>query len=417
MLFTTILLTLFIIGILIFVHELGHFLFAKLFKVKVETFSIGFGPVIKSFKKGETTYAISLLPIGGYVKMAGDEPSSYSGYPYEFLSKPNYQKILIVLAGPLFNIIFGFLAFYIYFQVFGITNIKNPQIYKSEIPEIQKGDIILEVNDKPFNGWFFLQKENEKKDIKLRILRNNDTINLTLKRNDAFKLTPKIEPIVDNVIKDYPAYQAGLRKGDKIIEIDGQKVEDWSEISSLLSKKANKEIKLKYERNGKVYEVQIKTKSDFPDEKGNKQGRIGVSKKFEKFIPDPLLALNLAFEKTLESSLFIFKAVIGLFTGDTPLNTIGGPIMIGKTVSESVKVGLDFLIFLTGLISINLAVVNLLPIPALDGSHILIFLIESIIRRKINPKFYFAIQMTGFVLLMILMVIIIIFDIYRIIMP
>lgn len=417
MLFTTILLTLFIIGILIFVHELGHFLFAKLFKVKVETFSIGFGPLIKSFKKGETTYAISLLPIGGYVKMAGDEPSSYSGYPYEFLSKPNYQKILIVLAGPLFNIIFGFLAFYIYFQVFGITNIKNPQIYKSEIPEIQKGDIILEVNGKPFNGWFFLQKENEKKDIKLRILRNNDTINLTLKRNDAFKLTPKIEPIVDNVIKDYPAYQAGLRKGDKIIEIDGQKVEDWSEISSLLSKKANKEIKLKYERNGKVYEVQIKTKSDFPDEKGNKQGRIGVSKKFEKFIPDPLLALNLAFEKTLEFSLFIFKAVIGLFTGETPLNTIGGPIMIGKTVSESVKVGLDFLIFLTGLISINLAVVNLLPIPALDGSHILIFLIESIIRRKINPKFYFAIQMTGFVLLMILMVIIIIFDIYRIIMP
>jgi regulator of sigma E protease len=417
MLFTTILLTLFIIGILIFVHELGHFLFAKLFKVKVETFSIGFGPVIKSFKKGETTYAISLLPIGGYVKMAGDEPSSYSGYPYEFLSKPNYQKILIVLAGPLFNIIFGFLAFYIYFQVFGITNIKNPIIYKSEIPEIQKGDIILEVNDKSFNGWFFLQKENEKKDIKLRILRNNDTINLTLKRNDAFKITPKIEPIVDNVIKDYPAYQASLRKGDKIIEIDGQKVEDWSEISNLLSKKANKEIKLKYERNGKVYEVQIKTKSDFPDEKGNKQGRIGVSKKFEKFIPDPFLALNLAFEKTLESSLFIFKAVIGLFTGDTPLNTIGGPIMIGKTVSESVKVGLDFLILLTGLISINLAVVNLLPIPALDGSHILIFLIESIIRRKINPKFYFAIQMTGFVLLMILMVIIIIFDIYRIIMP
>jgi len=149
------------------------------------------------------------------------------------------------------------------FPICGINNIKNPIIYKSEIPEIQKGDIILEVNGKPFNGWFFLQRENEKKDIQLKILRNNDTINLTLKKNNVFKLSPKIEPIIDNVIKDYPAYQAGLRKGDKIIEIDGEKIEDWSEISNVLSKKANKEIKLKYERNGKIYEVQIKVKSDF----------------------------------------------------------------------------------------------------------------------------------------------------------
>ena len=414
MFLTTILLALFIIGILIFVHELGHFLFAKLFKVKVETFSIGFGPVIKSFKKGETTYAISLLPIGGYVKMAGDEPNSYQGYPYEFLSKPNYQKILIVLAGPLFNIIFGFLIFYTYFQVFGINNIKNPIIYKSEIPEIQKGDIILEVNGKPFNGWFFLQRENEKKDIQLKILRNNDTINLTLKKNNVFKLSPKIEPIIDNVIKDYPAYQAGLRKGDKIIEIDGEKIEDWSEISNVLSKKANKEIKLKYERNGKIYEVQIKVKSDFVEKK---QGRIGISKKFEKFIPNPILVFNLALEKTLESSLLIFKTLIGFFTGETPLSAVGGPIMIGKTISESTKIGIDLLLFLTGLISINLAVINLLPIPALDGSHILIFLIEGILRRKINPKFYFAIQLVGFVFLIILMIIITFFDIYRILMP
>jgi len=414
MLLTTILLTLIVIGILIFIHELGHFLFAKLFKVRVETFSIGFGPIIKSFKKGETIYAISLLPIGGYVKMAGDEPDSYKGYSYEFLSKPNYQKILIVLAGPLFNIIFGFLIFYIYFQVFGIINIKNPTIYKSEIPEIQKGDVILEVNEKPFNGWFFLQRENEKKDIQLKILRNNDTINLTLKKNNVFKLTPKIEPIIDNVIKDYSAYQAGLRKGDKIVEIDGEKIEDWSEISNILSEKANKEIKLKYERNGKIYEVQLKVKSDFVEKK---QGRIGISKKFEKFIPDPILAFNLAFEKTLEASLLIFKFIVGLLTGETPLSTIGGPIMIGKTISESAKIGFDFLILLTGLISINLAIVNLMPIPALDGSHILIFIIEGILRRKINPKFYSAIQMTGFVLLMILMVIIIVFDIYRILIP
>ncbi|MEO0160540.1 MAG: RIP metalloprotease RseP [candidate division WOR-3 bacterium] len=417
MVITTIILTLIIIGILIFVHELGHFLFAKLFKVRVETFSIGFGPVITSFKKGETTYAISLFPLGGYVKMAGDEPNNYSGLPYEFLSKPNYQKILIVLAGPLFNIIFGILVFYLAYQLFGITNIKSNEIFKSEVEEIKKGDKILEVNNKPFKGWYFLTSENSKKDINLKILRNDSVLNIILKKGQVNKLTPKVEPIIDDVIKNYPAYQAGLRKGDKIIEIDGIKIEDWSQISSIIVDKINKEITIKYERNGKIYETKLKPRGEIVDQKGRKEGKIGILKSFDKIIPDPILSINLALEKTIQSSLLILKVLVGLFTGETSLQVLGGPIMIGKTIGESSQMGIQVLLLITGLISINLAVVNLLPIPALDGSHILIFLTESIIRRKINPKFYFAIQMTGFILLMILMFIIIIFDIYRILMP
>ncbi len=417
MIITTILLTLIIIGILIFVHELGHFLLAKLFKVRVEIFSIGFGPTIASFKKGETKYSISLLPIGGYVKMAGEDPNNYSGMPYEFLSKSNYQKILIVLAGPLFNVIFGIIVFFLAYQLFGITNIKSNEIFKSDIEGIKKGDKIIEVNNKQFKGWYFLASENSKKDVNLKILRGDSIKTLILKKGDVNKLTPKIEPVIDDVIKNYPAYQAGLKKGDKIIEIDNIKIEDWSQISSIIADKVDREILVKYQRNGKIYETKIKPKGEIVDQKGKKEGKIGILKTFDKITPDPILSINLALEKTLQSSLLILKVLIGLFTGETSIEVLGGPIMIGKTIGETSQMGIQTLLLITGLISINLAVVNLLPIPALDGSHIVIFLTEAITRRRINPKFYFAIQMTGFVILMILMFFIIIFDIYRILMP
>ncbi|MEO0203097.1 MAG: M50 family metallopeptidase, partial [candidate division WOR-3 bacterium] len=178
-----------------------------------------------------------------------------------------------------------------------------------------------------------------------------------------------------------------------------------------------REILVKYQRNGKIYETKIKPKGEIVNQKGKKEGKIGILKTFDKITPDPILSINLALEKTLQSSLLILKVLIGLFTGETSIEVLGGPIMIGKTIGETSQMGIQTLLLITGLISINLAVVNLLPIPALDGSHIVIFLTESITRRRINPKFYFAIQMTGFVILMILMFFIIIFDIYRILMP
>lgn len=417
MLIWTIILTLLIIGILIFIHELGHFLFAKLFKVKVETFSIGFGPSIFSFKKGETDYRISLLPIGGYVKMAGDEPNNYSGLPDEFLSKKNYQKILIVFAGPLFNIIFGILLFFIAFKFFGVSNIKSNEVYKSEILEIQKGDRIIQVNDKPFKGWFFLERENQHEDTKLKISRGTDTLIVNLKKGEVYKLRPKIEPIVDKVLVGYPAYDAGIRKGDKILEIDGIKIEDWSDIYSTVANKVNKEITIKYERNNQAFETKLKVRGEIVDPKGKKEGKLGIVKEFETYKSDILSSIVFSIDRTIDASLLIFKIIVGLFTGETSFKVIGGPVMVGKTLGEGAQMGMQMLILITALISINLAVVNLLPIPALDGSHILIFLIESIIRKRINPKLYFAIQMTGFIILMALMIIIVIFDLYRILIP
>ncbi|MCS7245445.1 MAG: RIP metalloprotease RseP [candidate division WOR-3 bacterium] len=417
MLIWTIILTLIIIGILIFVHELGHFLFAKLFKVKVETFSIGFGPSIFSFKKGETKYTISILPIGGYVKMAGDEPSSYSGLPDEFLSKKNYQKILIVFAGPLFNIIFGILLFFLAFKFFGVSNIKSNEIYKSEIAQIQKGDKIIQVNDKPFKGWFFLERENQYESTKLKVVRGIDTLIVNLKKGEVYKLRPKIEPVVDKVLVGYPAHNAGIRKGDKILEIDGIKIEDWSDIHSIVANKVNQEITIKYERNNQVFETKLKVRGEIVDQKGRKEGKLGIIREFETYRPDVFSSIVFSIDRTINASLLIFKVIIGLFTGETSLNVIGGPVMVGKTLGEGAQMGIQMLILITALISINLAVVNLLPIPALDGSHILIFLIESIIRKRINPKLYFAIQMTGFVILMALMFIIVIFDLYRILIP
>ena len=409
-----ILIAILVLGFLILFHELGHFLFAKMFGVKVEVFSIGFGPRLISFRIGETEYAISAIPFGGYVKMAGDDPDNLKGLDYEFLSKPNYQKILIVLAGPLFNFILGFLAFFVAIKFYGIQNITNPAVYRSEFQEVIKGDRVLRVDDEPFRGWYFIYRDNEKDDTKLTILRSTeDTIDVVVPRGEAGKIEPVIDPIIGKVIPGTPAHEAGLKPGDRIVAVDGKPIEAWQEFVEYVREKPGQHITITVERNGNIMNFDLETLSE-TGENGKKVGKVGVVVRTDFYYPPLMESIALAWERTISASILIFRGLYQLLTGKASLRGVGGPVMIGKMIGESASVGMQMLLMITGLISINLAVLNLIPFPGLDGSHILIFLVEAIVRRKIDPRLYFAIQMTGIIILLIFAVFITIFDIWRI---
>ncbi len=408
-----ILIAILVLGFLILFHELGHFLFARLFGVRVETFSIGFGPRIFSFRAGETEYAISAIPFGGYVKMAGDDPESLKGEPYEFLSRPVHQKILIVLAGPLFNFILGFLVYFAGIKFYGIQNITNPMVYRSEVEAVEKGDVVLRVEGEPFRGWYFIYRDNEHGDTHLEVLRGPDTVSVVLERGEAAKVEPVIDPVIGKVIPGTPAYEAGLRAGDRIVAVDGRPIESWQEFVEYVRSRPEQHITITVLRDGRTMNFDLETAAEMGPE-GERIGKVGVVVKTDYYYPSLVEASGLAWERTLYSSALIFAGLYRLITGKASLQGVGGPVMIGKLIGESASVGMQTLLFMTGLISINLAVLNLIPFPGLDGSHILIFIIESVFRRRINPRLYFAIQLTGVLILLALAFAITVFDIWRI---
>ncbi len=408
-----ILIAILVLGFLILFHELGHFLFARLFGVRVEVFSIGFGPRILSFRSGDTEYAISAIPFGGYVKMAGDDPENLKGEAYEFLSKPVYQKILIVLAGPLFNFLLGFLVYFAGIKFYGIQNITNPVVYRSEVEDVRKGDVVIQVEGEPFRGWYFIYRDNEKGDTHLKLVRNSDTLDVVLRKGDASKVEPVIDPVIGKVIPGTPAAEAGLKEGDRIVSVDGKPIDSWQEFVEYVQERPEQHITITVLRDGRKLNFDLETASEMGPE-GKKIGKVGVVVKTDYYYPPPGEALYLAWERTVYSSALIFAGLYKLVTGKASLQGVGGPVMIGKMIGESASVGMQMLLYITGLISINLAVLNLIPFPGLDGSHILIFTIEALVRRRINPRLYFAIQLTGVIILLMLAFAITIFDIWRI---
>ena len=318
--------------VIIAVHELGHFLFAKNFDVEVSNFSIGFGPSIFSKKIGETKYAISLIPLGGYVKMVGELDDESGNNPRSYNSKPRWQRILILLAGPGFNFIFGTILVFLSFGVFGI----------------------------PFP-------------------------------------TSKITDIE----KDSPAAVAGLKEDDKILEIDGIKVASSAEvIDAISSKKLGGKINLKEARNGLNLNIEVAP--------GLSSGRprIGVSfgemiriKNFSKSI---LAGTNY----TVFAISGISNGIYSILTGQIALgNSISGPVTIVNTGSQIKSSGgwADLLLFVA-LLNFNLGLINLLPIPILDGGNIATLLVESAIRRPLNQGVKVGLQFVGLALLLGIMI-------------
>lgn len=340
-----------VLGILIFVHELGHFLFAKYFGVGVEVFSLGFGPKIFARKVGETEYRISVFPLGGYVKMVGeniDDELPEEDLERSFLAKKPLQRMAIVAAGPCFNLIFAYLIFIVVCMI-GI---------------------------------------------------------------------PTATSKIGEVLKDKPAARAGLKEGDRVTSIDGQPISRWSDLAQLISSSGGKPLVITAVRDGKSFSVRITpemhtTKNLFGETVTSPAIGVMVSKEFVTERVGPLDAIVKGSEHTWNVTKLTVIAVGKIFTGSISADTIGGPIMIAKTAGDQAKTGLVYFLSFMALLSINLGLLNLLPVPILDGGHLVFYLWEMIVGKPVNLKTREIAQQIGLVLLVGLMVLAFYNDIAR----
>ena len=427
-----------LLGVLITIHEFGHFLFAKLFGVKVEVFSIGFGKPLIKWKGKETVYQIALIPLGGYVKMYGEdsmtEPvqgeidKSAFKDPRSFHSKPKWQKILIAFAGPLFNIIFAIFAFTVAYMI-GIskpTYLEKPVVIGYIQPEsiaeklgLKAGDKIVAIDGEPIKNWKDLTVKLGMKlgrKAKLTVLRNDKEINITVNiPEDMKKLTlgisPPIEPIIGFIEPNSPAEKAGLKAGDILLAINNKPIKNWYDLLEYMKNVKGEKVKLLIKRNNKTLSVEIKPKFD------KRLGRaiIGIAPKTDITVVKFgfLDALKKSIEKSYELTVSLGEVIKGLITGEVSFKTLGGPIAIAKFSGQALESGISTFLFSMGFISLQLGYLNLLPIPVLDGGLIAILLIEMIIRRDLPEKAKEILAYIGFALIGTLMIFVIFNDIIR----
>ncbi len=415
-----------LVGVLIWFHELGHFIMAKLFGVKVEVFSIGFGPVVFKKQVGETEYRLSALPLGGFVKLYGEEEDLKD--PRAFSSKPSWQKILIAFGGPLFNFILAVLLF----ALLALAGKEEPKhlyqkpvvgyVQEDSIAQrlgIKPGDTILEVNHKEVKNWKELEKvvfeSILSKEWQVKVLREGKEVELRLSQrlenNKGFGAEPTLPPVIGRVVKESPAEQVGLREGAKVLEVNGKPVKDWYELVSEVRKSKGEPIRLKVEQEGRVEEKVVVPKVD------PRTGMpfLGIAPKVEtvKVKKDLTQAFVEGAERTYSLTLLSLKALWSIITGGISVKTLGGPVAIAQLAGESAQQGILPFLGMMAFISVQLAVFNLIPLPVLDGGLILLFLVEAVRGKPLPSKFKEAWARVGFALIIALVVFVFINDLVR----
>ncbi|MDO9529461.1 MAG: RIP metalloprotease RseP [Syntrophales bacterium] len=341
-----------LLGILVFVHELGHFLVAKWAGVGVLKFSLGFGPKLVGKKIGETEYIISMIPLGGYVKLLGessDDQLSEDDEKRSFLRQHVLRRIGIVAAGPVFNFLFAIIVFAIVYMV-GV---------------------------------------------------------------------PVLTPEVGDVQKGSPAFQAGIKGGDIILAINGEDVSDWGELAGIIVNSEGRELEIRVERNRKIEDFRLKAElirsENIFGEKVDSY-KIGIKASSHTIIErlNPFSALWAGIEQTWYITKITLISIVKMVEGKLSAKTLGGPILIAQMAGARAQEGIIPFIFFMALLSINLGIINLFPVPLLDGGHLLFFIIELISGREVNVKWREMAQQIGFALLIMLMIFVFYNDIVRI---
>lgn len=414
-----------VIGILVFVHEFGHFIMAKRAGVRVEKFSLGMGPKIAGFKKGDTEYVISALPLGGYVKMAGENPDEEpTGAPDEFQSKTVWQRAKIAATGPLTNIVLAFLVMPLVFMVgtyaegpakVGFVEKDSP----AERAGFLAGDVIEEVNGRRIGDWtkaMSLIAVNPGTDVTVTIDRGGEKKVLVLRPESATELKigmsgliPDMPAEIGKLKPEFPAEKAGIKPNDKILAVDRQTIYHWNQFSTLVKDSGGRTLTLDVEREGKRLEVPVTPVQD--------GGRyvIGVEpmmrlvfKKYGFFE-----SLRLGFDKTIEAIDLTFITLKKLLTFSLSIKTLGGPVMIAQMSGQAAAAGLSSFLSLLAMISISLGILNLLPIPVLDGGLILFLVIEAIRKKPVSRKVMEVSQSIGAAVLITLIAVVSYNDVMR----
>jgi regulator of sigma E protease len=428
-----------VIGVLILVHEFGHFAVARLTGVGVERFSIGFGPVLLRWRGKETEYCLSLIPMGGYVKMMGEESPMEGGeaLAYDpakaFALKPLWARFLIVFAGPGMNFILAVVIFMIVFATFGrpvwpavVGRVVDGS--PAAAAGIKTGEMVTEVNGRPVVYWEDLERalaDSGGRPIVVRVKRSaEEKVTVTPRRKtmtdpifgerrEAWDIGagPQLIPQISSVLPDSPAQRAGLQAGDVVLAIGGQPVFTPEDLVEAIRTRPGQPLPITVERAGRRLSLTVTPRA--VTEKAPTTGQeitvgkidAGIATKSVRFEPyGPLEAMEHGVARTWDVTVLTLKGLWKLVSRQIDSSNIGGPIQIATEAGRQAKEGLGPLAIFTAFISVNLAVLNLLPVPMLDGGHLLFFMIEAILGRPLSLKKREAAQQLGFVLLMLLMV-------------
>lgn len=348
----TVLTFIIVIGVLIFFHEMGHFIAAKRSDILVEEFALGFGPALISRKRGETRYSLRAFPLGGFCKMAGEMPEEKGEESEKYLQaqkegrcffqKPAWKRFVVVAMGPIMNFVLAALLFSLVFVFYGLP------------------------------------------------------------------VAPAETTDIGEVIPGAPAAEAGLRAGDRIIEVEGQPVTEWDEMAGIIRQYPEQDLEIKVQRRDEVFSVVLQ-----PEIQEDGRGAIGI---YPDVVREPLSFLNSLWMGTIQTFEVIgalFLALRDMITGAAPAE-VGGPVRIAQMVGEAAEVGMSYLLNFMGFISINLGIINLLPIPALDGGRLIFIIVEMVRRKSLDPEKEGLVHFIGFVFLLILIGIIIIRDLTQV---
>jgi regulator of sigma E protease len=420
-----------LLGVVILVHEWGHFIAAKSFGVRVDVFSIGFGKRIWGWRRGVTDYRLSVLPLGGYVKMAGDNPmEERAGAPDEFLSKPRWQRAVIAVAGPAMNVVLA-IALFTGLNFFGIqqpTVLDQPAVVavvagapEAEKAGIKPGDRITEINGVQNPTWEQVQFELlltiPGRDIPVALDRGGETIHISVKApTDPTSASPVGFPAEDviagQVMEGLPAAAAGMEPGDHIVNINGKKILSRSQLSALLQESGGKPVDMLIRRGDAEITLTVT-----PAWNESGRGRWWVGMGFGDTSRLKSYPLTESVSRAMWLSIRVTRQILGviveLFRGAVSIKTLGGPLEIMVASGEAARQGLPNFVHLMAIISLNLAILNLLPIPILDGGHLLMLSIEGLLRRDLSLTVKERFVQVGFVFLMLIFVVVMYNDILK----
>jgi regulator of sigma E protease len=421
-----------VLGVLVFVHELGHFLVARWYGVRVITFSLGFGKKLLKFTRGGTEYCISLVPLGGYVKLAGETVSDApTGDPTEFLSKSKWIRFQVYLAGPVMNLAMAIivLAFVRSFgadlaiatmapAVVGGVTAGSP----ADQAGVKPGDRIVAVDGREIANWqalnlAVLPRPDRELDVTIDRAGNRLTLKITPAavtkyRIGAIGVQPVMRPEVLGVTPGNPAEKAGLKRFDVILAVGGEPGLSKDQIIRKIQKNGPVPLVFTVEREGQVQDIPITPEGR---EGSTIIGAYIAVSEFEHVDPTIFQAFKISWDENLEATRQIGTTLAGLFTRDTPVNQLMGPVAIAELSASAAQLSWLYLFELMATISLNLGLLNLLPIPILDGGQIAILGLEGLFRRDMSIRVKEAILLAGAAVIILLMVTVIFNDVARLI--
>src|SRR6266849_1455 len=471
-----------VLGVMILVHEWGHFIAARIFGVRVDVFSIGFGPRLFGWKRGATDYRVSALPLGGYVRMAGQDPSdidsahstaiartdkdkpglhvgaeavgvseitfktaearraeqllrSGTGAPDELVSKPRWQRAIISFSGPFVNLIFPILLLTVYFVAVGIPYpaYQDKPVQVAAVPAnspaaaagLHSGDKVVAIDGQENPNWEQVEKVLAKlapnSKLSMEVEDANTLRSLTIPVDQKGLEQPEqllgfapIRPVLEDVAPGLPAQRAGLKENDLIAAVDGQKIQWWGEFTERIRGSNGKPVALDVDRKGQLLHMVV-TPQAATNERGETVYQIGVqvhedtAYKRVAFPEGARYAALVTVEKIKETASIVGK----LFSGRVSLKQLQGPVGISRAAGQAARKGPLAIISLMVLISVNLGILNLLPIPILDGGHILLLAIEGGMRRDLSLAFKERFVQVGLVFLLVLFAYVMYNDVVR----